>query len=96
MDLGFLCLVTPFLHSPFLHCFIPLSLSLTFPSVMSVDKKSDDHDLPTGDHVEEIETIKLDNEVDQSALSSIEGTAASKAAWSISMVVSIGGLLFGE
>ncbi|KAJ5172129.1 hypothetical protein N7492_004722 [Penicillium capsulatum] len=62
---------------------------------MSIDKKADDLDLPTGDHVEEIDQIKLDNQLDQSELSGIENTAASKAAWLISIVVSIGGLLFG-
>jgi hypothetical protein len=46
---------------------------------------------------EEIEHVKPSKlEGDQSELSNIEGTAASKAAWLISIVVSIGGLLFGE
>lgn len=61
---------------------------------MSTGKKSD-LDLPTRDHIEEIDQIKLDNQIDQSELSGIESTAASKEAWLISIVVSIGGLLFG-
>ncbi|KAJ5635767.1 Major facilitator superfamily domain general substrate transporter [Penicillium longicatenatum] len=47
------------------------------------------------DDVEEIENIKYDNVNIQTELSSIESTAASKAAWLISIVVSIGGFLFG-
>lgn len=47
------------------------------------------------DDVEEIENIKVDNINIQTELSSIESTAASKAAWLISIVVSIGGFLFG-
>lgn len=46
---------------------------------------------------EEIEHVKpLKLEGDQFELSNIEDTAASKAAWLISIVVSIGGLLFGK
>lgn len=47
----------------------------------------------TKEDFEEIENVKPLS--DQSELSDIEGTAASKAAWLISIVVSIGGLLFG-
>ena len=49
------------------------------------------------ENFEEIEHVKpLKLEGDQSELSNIEETAASKAAWLISIVVSIGGLLFGK
>lgn len=62
----------------------------------SLDKKESHSDLPIKDDVEQIEHIEpLHYEKDQSELSSIESTAASKAAWLISIVVSIGGLLFG-
>lgn len=56
------------------------------PSNMKVEDQSKDN-------IEEIENVKV--LCDQSDLSNIEGTAASKAAWLISIVVSIGGLLFG-
>lgn len=61
---------------------------------MSLDK-SDLSDGATKDDVQEpeqVETIEYKNQTD---LSSIEATAASRAAWLISIVVSIGGLLFG-
>lgn len=54
----------------------------------------DDH-CKGDDDLEEIENIKVDNIDIQTELSSIESTAASKAAWLISIVVSIGGFLFG-
>ncbi|KAJ5676218.1 Major facilitator superfamily domain general substrate transporter [Penicillium macrosclerotiorum] len=63
---------------------------------MSIDKGKVSPESLVKDEVEQIEDIepvKLRN--DQSELSSIESTAASKAAWLISIVVSIGGLLFG-
>lgn len=57
------------------------------------DHKTDD---ASAEYVEEIGDVKqLDYEKDQSELSGIESTAASKAAWLISFVVSIGGFLFG-
>jgi hypothetical protein len=64
---------------------------------MDTAKKSSHLDDPYkgDDDVEEIENIKLDNVNIQTELSSIESTAASKAAWLISIVVSIGGFLFG-
>ncbi|OOQ82604.1 myo-inositol transporter [Penicillium brasilianum] len=45
------------------------------------------------EEIEHVKPSRLGN--DQSELSSIETTAASKTAWLISIVVSIGGLLFG-
>lgn len=62
---------------------------------MSLDKK-DYHDFSKED-VEQIEHVDpLDyGKKDQSDLSGIESTAASTTAWLISIVVSIGGLLFG-
>lgn len=63
---------------------------------MSVDKKESPLDSFVKDKVEQIEHVEsLDGKKDQSQLSSIESTAASTAAWLISIVVSIGGLLFG-
>lgn len=64
---------------------------------MDTAKKPDHLDDPYkgDDDVEEIENIKADNINIQTELSSIESTAASKAAWLISFVVSIGGFLFG-
>ncbi|CAI7621966.1 unnamed protein product [Penicillium manginii] len=57
------------------------------------DLKSDD---PSAEYVEEIGDMKqLACSTDQDELSGIESTVASKAAWLISIVVSIGGLLFG-
>lgn len=62
---------------------------------MSVDKDSH-YDFPKEDveQVEHVDTLEYGKK-DQSELSGIESTAASKAAWLISIVVSIGGLLFG-
>jgi SP family myo-inositol transporter-like MFS transporter 13 len=60
--------------------------SRDIPSKMKVEDRSKDD-------FEEIENVKAS--IDQSDLNNIEGTAASKAAWLISIVVSIGGLLFG-
>lgn len=58
------------------------------------DLKSDD---PSAEYVEEIGDMKqLACSTDQDELSGIESTVASKAAWLISIVVSIGGLLFGS
>lgn len=57
------------------------------------DLKLDD---PSAEYVEEVGDMKqLACTDDQDELSGIETTAASKAAWLISIVVSIGGLLFG-
>jgi SP family myo-inositol transporter-like MFS transporter 13 len=62
---------------------------------MSFDNESDLSDGPIKDNVEEIEQVDTINYKNQTDLSSIEATAASTAAWLISIVVSIGGLLFG-
>jgi SP family myo-inositol transporter-like MFS transporter 13 len=62
---------------------------------MSLDKNSDLSDGPIKDNVEEIEQVDTINYKNQTDLSSIEATSASTAAWLISIVVSIGGLLFG-
>ncbi|KAF2737841.1 general substrate transporter [Polyplosphaeria fusca] len=48
----------------------------------------------TTEHVENIESAK-EHQDELTDLSSIEATAASKAAWLISITVSLGGLLFG-
>lgn len=56
--------------------------------------KADDHAKEDVEEIEHVNPMKLGS--DQSRLSNIEGTAASKAAWLISIVVSIGGLLFGK
>ncbi|CAG8256310.1 unnamed protein product [Penicillium salamii] len=61
---------------------------------MSSDKKEDQRDEATND-IEEIELAEPLKGNDQTNLSSIESTAASKTAWLIAIVVSIGGLLFG-
>lgn len=64
-----------------------------------MNEKSDMKDIKTDDdssayHVEHIEEPNLHaNQIEE--LSSIEATAASKAAWLISITVSLGGLLFG-
>lgn len=56
-------------------------------------KRVDD---PSAEYVEEVGDMKqLACAKDQDELNGIETTAASKAAWLISIVVSIGGLLFG-
>lgn len=63
---------------------------------MSLDKEDKQLEDISKDSVEQIEHVEpLDYVKDQSELSSIEATAASKTAWLISIVVSIGGLLFG-
>lgn len=62
---------------------------------MSSDKKEDQRDEATND-IEEIELAEPLKGNDQTNLSSIESTAASKTAWLIAIVVSIGGLLFGQ
>ena len=62
---------------------------------MSLEKKTYLSDDATKD-VEEIEQIEPIDYKNQTDLSSIESTAASKTAWLISIVVSIGGLLFGK
>lgn len=63
---------------------------------MANSSLEDKADLRIKDDVEQIEHIEpLDDGKNQSDLSSIEATAASKAAWLISIVVSIGGFLFG-
>lgn len=63
---------------------------------MSFEKKESVSDFHIKDDVEQIEHYEVvEFSKDQSDLSSIESTAASKAAWLISIVVSIGGLLFG-
>ena len=46
------------------------------------------------EHVEEAD-LKKGSYDEQAALSSIEDTAASKAAWLITLTVSLGGFLFG-
>lgn len=46
-------------------------------------------------HVEKVETAADEHQHELAQLSAIEATAASKAAWLISITVSLGGLLFG-
>jgi hypothetical protein len=76
--------------------FIFSDLSSKPISTMSFDKKANEPAVPSNDHVEEIRDVEpVDFGKNQADLSSIEATAASKAAWLISTVVSIGGLLFG-
>jgi SP family myo-inositol transporter-like MFS transporter 13 len=55
------------------------------------DTKFDDH----VQHVEKVETAADEYQNELAQLSAIEATAASKAAWLISITVSLGGLLFG-
>ncbi|KAK4862326.1 hypothetical protein LT330_003464 [Penicillium expansum] len=63
---------------------------------MRLDKEEKQLEDISKDSVEQIEHVDPSDYVkDQSDLSSIEATAASKTAWLISIVVSIGGLLFG-
>ncbi|KAJ5119114.1 hypothetical protein N7526_010751 [Penicillium atrosanguineum] len=62
---------------------------------MSLDKKADLPDDLIENDVQEIEQVDTFDYKSQTDLSAIEATAASKAAWLISIVVSIGGLLFG-
>lgn len=59
-------------------------------------QRKDSDDLPAKQSIEEIESIKPSADEIQSELSGIEATAASKAAWLISVVVSLGGFLFGS
>ncbi|CAP93035.1 myo-inositol transporter [Penicillium rubens] len=62
---------------------------------MSLDKEEKQLEDISKDNVEQIEHAEHFDLKDQSDLSSIEATAASKTAWLICIVVSIGGLLFG-
>lgn len=63
---------------------------------MDSDRKPSQDDDQVKQGFKEIENIKsLDQGNIQTELSGIESTAASKAAWLISIVVSIGGFLFG-
>ncbi|KAL4780049.1 general substrate transporter [Aspergillus varians] len=63
---------------------------------MLLNTKANEQDVPNMDHIEEVEDVKpVGFDKNPSDLSGIEATAASKAAWLISIVVSIGGLLFG-
>lgn len=62
---------------------------------MSLDKEEKQLEDISKDNVEQIEHAEHFDIKDQSDLSSIEATAASKTAWLICIVVSIGGLLFG-
>ena len=77
--------------------FIPQTLlSAQLASTLSVDKKPDIPDELIKDDVQEIEQVDIFVYKSQTDLSGIEATAASKAAWLVSIVVSIGGLWFGE
>ncbi|KAJ6087396.1 Major facilitator superfamily domain general substrate transporter [Penicillium canescens] len=63
---------------------------------MSLDKEEKKLENVSKDSIEQIEHVEpLDYVKDQSNLSSIEATAASKTAWLIPIFVSIGGLLLG-
>lgn len=63
---------------------------------MSLEKREGSSDIHIKDDVEQIDHCEaVEFSKDQTDLSGIESTAASKAAWLISIVVSIGGLLFG-
>lgn len=61
----------------------------------SFEKREKDHESSSTEKIEKIDTVE-DLSAQQLELSGIEATAASKAAWLISMVVSLGGLLFGK
>ena len=62
---------------------------------MSINEKTlNEYDYSGKGHVETIERRKSVSE-EINDLSGIEATAASKAAWLISITVSIGGFLFG-
>lgn len=64
---------------------------------MDPEKNPGHHDDTIKNNFKEIENIKsLDQANIQIELSGIESTAASKAAWLISIIVSIGGFLFGN
>jgi SP family myo-inositol transporter-like MFS transporter 13 len=58
------------------------------------DHQDDFCDTEKSEQVEHVDTIEAEKG-EVADLSSIEDTAASKAAWLISVTVSIGGLLFG-
>lgn len=67
---------------------------------MSLNKyggEDDSYEKEKAEQVEHVDTIDAEKGhlQDASELSGIEDTAASKAAWLISITVSIGGLLFG-
>lgn len=71
-------------------------LTLTFTTNMSPKNEEEHLEDISKDSVEQIEDAEPEDYVKvQSDLSGIEATAASKTAWLISIVVSIGGLLFG-
>ena len=60
----------------------------------SLDEKKDlKFDNSTADKIEDVS--ESENAQQLAELSAIEATAASKAAWLISITVSLGGLLFG-
>lgn len=61
------------------------------------DGEDDSYEKEKAEQVEHVDTIDAEKGglQDVSELSGIEDTAASKAAWLISVTVSIGGLLFG-
>lgn len=58
-----------------------------------VDDKKDDR-WATEEHIEDVSS--QDQNPDVSALAGIEETATSKAAWMITLTVSLGGFLFGK
>lgn len=60
----------------------------------SFDEKSPKDELSTTDRIEDISGS--DHDAHLAELSGIEAEAASKAAWLITLTVSLGGLLFGE
>ena len=66
-------------------------------TTMPVFKEKSDYEKPSAEHEEYIEDGERKGSIaDQvTELSSIEDTAASKAAWLISVTVSLGGFLFG-
>jgi SP family myo-inositol transporter-like MFS transporter 13 len=61
----------------------------------STDDKKTALETSHQEHLEEADLKKGDFD-EQAALSSIEDTAASKAAWLITLTVSLGGFLFGS
>lgn len=69
---------------------------ITFTTNMSPKNEEEHLEDISKDSAEQIEHAEPEDYVKvQSDLSGIEATAASKTAWLISIVVSIGGLLFG-
>ncbi|KAE8154596.1 general substrate transporter [Aspergillus avenaceus] len=64
---------------------------------MSLKQPDDSGDKPNDEHLEHVDSLESakGNVEDATDLSGIEDAAASKAAWLISVTVSIGGLLFG-